>query len=80
MATARKTFALCGLGGELYASGGLDAYTGTYPLASVERYNPSLDSWSAASPMPRARFGHCVASVGDIKYVIGGIERIDGRF
>jgi hypothetical protein len=77
MATARKMFALCGLGSELYAIGGFDA--GNAPLASVERYNPSLDTWSAAPPMPRARAGHCVASVGDTMYVIGGVERIDGR-
>ena len=45
MATARVNFTLSGLGGELYAIGGADADRRREdPLASVERYDPSLDS------------------------------------
>jgi N-acetylneuraminic acid mutarotase len=77
MATPRATFDLCTLDGVLYAIGGVD--TDMNPLASVERYDPSLDSWSTAPPLPNACAAHCGVSVGDTMYVIGGMERIDGR-
>jgi N-acetylneuraminic acid mutarotase len=76
MITARANFALCGLGGELYAIGGMD--TENSMLASVERYDPCLNSWSAAMPLPQARAGHCAAAVGDAIYVMGGMELLDG--
>jgi hypothetical protein len=71
MTTARMCFALCGLGGELYAIGGID--TGKNSLVSVQRYDPSLNSWSAAMPLPQARAGHCAAAVGDAIYVMGSM-------
>jgi hypothetical protein len=77
MTTARASFALCGLGGELYAIGGIDSENNY--LASVERYDPSLNSWSAAIPLPHARAGHCAVAVADAMYVLGGLELIDGR-
>jgi N-acetylneuraminic acid mutarotase len=78
MATARSYFGLCGLsGGELYAIGGEDV--NDEPLASVERYNPDLDTWSAAPSLPRPRSSHCACTVGDALYVLSGIEKDEAR-
>jgi hypothetical protein len=77
MATARAEFGLCKLpDGGLYATGGVssnDVY-----FASVERYNPDLDTWSAAPPLPRPRSLHCACAVGDAVYVLGGVEKDEG--
>jgi hypothetical protein len=75
MVTARRSFRICELNGELYVTGGLD--TDNVTLATVERYHPVLDTWSAAPAMPRPRFGHCACAVGDAMYVLGGVELID---
>jgi N-acetylneuraminic acid mutarotase len=77
MPTARASFGLCGLDGELYVTGGLG--TDNVTLTSVERYDPRLDTWSAASAMPHPRFSHYACAVGDAMYVLGGIELIDGQ-
>jgi hypothetical protein len=73
MATERVQFGLCKVScGEVYAIGGenLDDVT----LATMERYDPGLDTWSAALPLPRPRYAHCACAVGDALYVLGGIE------
>jgi hypothetical protein len=72
MATARRHFALCTKDGMLNAIGGTDA--GKSLLASVERYYPSTDSWSAAPPLPQARAGLCAVAVSDGMYVMGGMK------
>jgi non-specific serine/threonine protein kinase len=43
-------------------------------LASVERYDPGLDTWRAAPRLPRPRFAHCACAIGDAVYVLGGVE------
>jgi N-acetylneuraminic acid mutarotase len=77
MAVERWQLGLCELNGELYATGGLDADEET--LASVERYDPSEDTWSAAPALPRHRYGRCACAVADAMYVIGGTEPIEGE-
>jgi N-acetylneuraminic acid mutarotase len=79
MNMARSELGLCKLSdGALYASGGVHADEVT--LASVERYDSILDTWSAAPSLPRPRFAHCACAVGDAMYVLGGIEENeDGR-
>jgi hypothetical protein len=73
MAAARGYLGLCELsGGVIYAIGGEDV--NDEPLASVERYDPDLDTWSAAPSLPRPRSSHCDCTVGDALYVLGGIE------
>jgi N-acetylneuraminic acid mutarotase len=78
MTTARYSFGLCALGGDLYVTGGWGA--GDVSLASVERYDPGLDTWSGAPAMPRARRSHCACSVGNAMYVLGGIEEINEEY
>jgi hypothetical protein len=74
MMTARSCFGLCEVGGMLYASGGFDAEHDQ--LASVECYDPILDTWSAAPALPRGRFGHYACAVTNTMYmyVHGGCE------
>jgi hypothetical protein len=59
----RLYFALCEVGSQLYAIGGLDA-DDNIALASVECYNPTLDTWSAATALPQGPYGHCACTVG----------------
>jgi hypothetical protein len=70
MPTARLCFALCEVGGLLYAAGGLDAEGGH--LASVECYDSILDTWSVAPALPKSRSHHGFCAVGDSLYVLGG--------
>jgi kelch-like protein 17 (actinfilin)/kelch-like protein 20 len=79
MAIARAEFSLCKLSGsDLYATGGYFAHYRNFVdvvIASVERYDSSLDTWSAAPPLPRPRYAHCACAVGYAIYVLGGIEQ-----
>jgi N-acetylneuraminic acid mutarotase len=75
MLEAQADFDLCELAGELYATGGVEV--GHKRLASVERYEPSLDTRSTAPAMPRPHFGHCACAVGDAMYVLGGTAEIE---
>jgi hypothetical protein len=75
MATARTEFGLCELSdGYIYAIGGVNF---DRPLSGVERYDPCLDTWSAAPSLPLPRYAHCVCSVGDAMYVLGGIVEVE---
>ena len=60
--TCRRGLAVAALGNALYAIGGLDDST---CFDSVERYDPSIDSWSAVAPMniPRGGVGIGVLKV-----------------
>jgi N-acetylneuraminic acid mutarotase len=73
MASVRAEFGLCMLSdGNLYATGGVNA--NKVAFAIVERYDPSLDIWSAAPSLPRPRYVHCACAVGNAMYVLGGSE------
>jgi hypothetical protein len=74
MGTARKYFALCGIGDGYYAIGGVGS---SNLLASVLRYDLRLGSWSTAPPLPKARAAHCAVVVDDAMCVLGGIERVE---
>ncbi len=67
-----------GVDGFIYAIGGSDS-TGK-SLATVEKYNPSTNSWSAAASLNTAR-SHFGALLGplDVIYVTGGID-VNGHF
>jgi hypothetical protein len=76
MRKARSEMGLCEVNGELYVTGGEE--TGDAVLASVERYNPSLDTWSFAPAMSRPRYGHCAYAVGYTMFVLGGVMHVEG--
>ena len=54
-----------GIGGCLYAVGGMDSPKAGHwglPLKTVERYDPDLDVWTEVASMNEARFGCAVAA------------------
>jgi N-acetylneuraminic acid mutarotase len=57
-------------GGKLYVFGGESAHKAT--LSSTIVYDFANNSWSSATPLPRARMSACVALLGDKIYVVGG--------
>jgi kelch-like protein 18 len=57
--------------GRIYAIAG---YTPEFPLATVERYDPSLGYWTQLADLPVARQGLAAATGGDGRiYAIGGV-------
>jgi hypothetical protein len=78
MALARDELGLCMLsGGGLCATGGLTS--GDEIVANVERYDPGLDTLSAAPSLPRPRYAHSACTVGDAVYVLSGVEEDEER-
>lgn len=70
--TKRMGHGVAAVGGKVYAIGG--STTGNLPIASVEIYDPSTDTWdgSTAAPMPTARSQFATAVVGSAIYALGG--------
>jgi subtilisin family serine protease len=67
---ARSGLALGQVNGRLYAIGGRSGGT---TLASVEQYNPSLDSWTGKRQLPAARWdGNGAGTINGILYLPGG--------
>uniref|UniRef100_H0VZU9 Kelch like family member 33 n=2 Tax=Cavia porcellus TaxID=10141 RepID=H0VZU9_CAVPO len=66
---ARSLFPLVALDGQLYALGGL--YNGV-ALNSVETYNPELNIWRSAPPLPAPCFAHAAAILEGRLYLSGG--------
>ncbi|CAM6100817.1 unnamed protein product [Calypogeia fissa] len=60
----------CGLiGGKIYAFGGASHYG---PVHGSEVYDPQADTWTTIRPMKAFRFGHHVATLGEVLVVYGG--------
>jgi hypothetical protein len=53
--TPRAEFSLVVADGSLFALGGQQGSNNPTPIASVERYDPALDTWTAMADMPDAR-------------------------
>jgi N-acetylneuraminic acid mutarotase len=74
MPTARA-YATAGVaGGILYVVGGSGSGESGIrpPLATVEAYNPTTNTWSTKAPMPTARYGPTAGLANGILYVAGG--------
>jgi len=71
LATARQEVGAALLGGRVYVVGGL-AGPPLAGLASVEVYDPVLDTWSAAAALPAPRDHMGVAALADELWVVGG--------
>lgn len=74
MSTRRWVHVAAASGGKLYVFGGIED-TGRHerkPLATVEVYDPSSDSWEAAPSMPEGRSAAAVATISGRIYIIGG--------
>ncbi|KAJ8281227.1 hypothetical protein GJAV_G00065030 [Gymnothorax javanicus] len=63
--------------GLVYISGGHDYQIGPY-RRDVLCYNPGDDAWLERSPMDVARGWHCMASLRDLIYAIGGSDDRQG--
>jgi N-acetylneuraminic acid mutarotase len=78
MPTARSHIGVCVVDGRIYVSGGLTKWglpTGNLGnVPTVEVYDPSTDTWTQASDMPRNRSGHSASMVAGKMYIIGGGE------
>jgi Kelch motif len=61
--------ALDGLGGRLYAAGGLH---GGEALAEVEAFDPRLDRWAPVAPLPEPRYNLALLALGGRLYAVGG--------
>ena len=75
MPTARQYLAVAASGTRLFALGGMDvASNGTLEIYdTLEIYESATDSWSAAAPMPTARYGLAAAIVGNTLFALGGM-------
>ena len=82
MSTRRDNPGSAVLNGSIYVFGGrtrnADGTVVDNQLATVERFNPSTGTWSAAAPMPTARRTMVVAVVNGRALVIGGERKPDG--
>lgn len=73
MPTPRQNLrAAAGDDGRIYVMGGDQFPATTGALNTVEIYAPQTNIWTTAAPMPTARSGHAVLSVGGTLYAIGG--------
>jgi kelch-like protein 17 (actinfilin)/kelch-like protein 20 len=74
MRVARNKAGAAVLNGRLYVAGGSSGNTVTSNhLRSVERYDPSTNSWETVAPMSTTRRGFVVAELDGKLYAVGGI-------
>lgn len=71
LATPRQEVGAAFLGGRVYVVGGLGGPP-LSALASVEVYDPALDTWSAAASLPAPRDHMGVAALAGELWVVGG--------
>jgi N-acetylneuraminic acid mutarotase len=78
MPTARYSFDACVIDGRIYVPSGATKFgevTGNFSsVPTVEVYDPATDTWTQASDMPVARYGHSASAVDGKMYIIGGAE------
>ena len=73
MLTGRSNAAVASVGGFLYVIGGRSGRDGIAArVSSVERYDPSTDTWTEMSPMPTPRNAHAAVVHDGLIYVMGG--------
>jgi N-acetylneuraminic acid mutarotase len=73
MNNARHSFGACVIMGEIYVTGGLDV--NERALMCVEKYSPSINSWTAVADMPAEdKMDAVVICVGSAMYVVGGFD------
>jgi N-acetylneuraminic acid mutarotase len=62
------------INGKFYVAGGWNTQNlpGILPLATLEAYDPSTNSWSSLASMPTARSGATGGVINGLLYVVGG--------
>jgi N-acetylneuraminic acid mutarotase len=68
----RQELGVAALNGKVYAVGGFNAAGA--PVATVEVYDPSTDSWTQRASLPAPLHHVNVAAVGDRLYVVGALS------
>ena len=71
--TARDHMGIVGVGSLLYLIGGITANPQP-SVTTVQRYDPSTNSWTALAPLPAARGAMGVAALNGKIYAAGGIR------
>jgi len=74
--TARGFFGIAELNGKVYVAGGYES--GNVISASVEVYDPSTDTWSAAADLPTPRWGLSLIAVSGRLVAVGGSTSTPG--
>ena len=82
MPTARTLLAVAASGTKLFAVGGYNHFATDHGstdsrlnhLDTLEVYESATDSWSAAAPMPTARYDFAAAIVGNTLFALGGSD------
>lgn len=76
---ARQDVGVAELGGRIYVIGGLVQGPDDSPqiVDTVEYYDPLLDTWSTAAPLPATLCGVVAAAVNGQVYAIGGLGSLD---
>jgi N-acetylneuraminic acid mutarotase len=73
MPTARNRLALAAVHGKIYAIGGAAGVVGNaVSVSTVEVYDPSTDTWTAAASMPPALDDLAASDANDLIYTLGG--------
>jgi hypothetical protein len=73
MPTGRMSLGFDGVGGSAYAVGGVCCFgPGFPPLATVERYNATANTWSAVAALPTSRSFPAVVGASGLLFAIGG--------
>jgi hypothetical protein len=71
MGTARHSFGVCTIAGELYVIGGDVSLVDDVLIRSNEKYTPSTDTWSSIAPIPVAYTDSSAVAVSSDLYVLG---------
>ena len=81
MSTKRYGHDVAVLDGMLYVIGGQTKHDNCYNhLASVEKYDPARDTWTAVASMGTKRYGLGVAVLDGMLYAVGGFDEHDNKF
>lgn len=84
MPTGRNHMGLAAADGYIFAVGGRTSiFAGVGNVDAVEAYDPVSEQWAGRAPLPRARGGLAVTSVGSFVFAFGGEgnpENPDGVF
>ena len=71
MPNPRANFAAVAVDGQIYVMGGRDG-TDLPVIATMDVYDPSINTWLPRTPMPTPRRSHAAVAVGERIYVMGG--------
>jgi len=72
MPTSRWVCAACSVDGKIYVYGGRLTWTAGNVIATVEVYDPAINTWAQVSDMPCCKGNHSACALDGKMYIIGG--------